>query len=104
MLEEFGERLMAMHLNDNFGVRENPTNIPLDSMEWARVVDLHLLPFDGNIDWNKLTRQLKSFEYERAIALEVYGFKDKYMTEEVYFETAFARAKKLFDMVHGQLC
>lgn len=95
LLEEFGNRLMAMHLHDNFGAGENP----MYGLEWARKFDLHLLPFDGNIDWNKITQQLKKVKYKGAIAFEVHNFKSEYTPEE-YYETAFKRAKKLSDMIN----
>ena len=83
LLEEYGDRLMAMHLNDNFGTD-----------------DLHLLPFDGNIDWNKITRQLKNVKYKGAIAFEINNSNYAQWSPEKFYEEAFNRATKLWDMVN----
>jgi len=104
LLAEFGQRLMAMHLNDNLGAHEQNKHIDIllyekGSIEWTRQVDLHLLPFDGTIDWSKITRQLKAAQYKGAIAFEVHAFKGKYTPEEYYTE-AFNRANKLWTMAN----
>jgi len=84
LLEEYGDRLMAMHLNDNFGVD-----------------DLHLMPFDGNIDWKKVTQQFKSIRYNGTIALEIskHGIYKDWLPEK-FFEVAFDRAKAILDMMN----
>jgi sugar phosphate isomerase/epimerase len=64
-LKEFGNRLMAMHLNDNDGNN-----------------DAHLLPFEGTVDWDKITQQLKYIQYKGAIAFEVDSNKYDYTPEE----------------------
>ena len=101
LLDEFGERLMAMHLNDNFGAdyinAQNPV-YKKGTKEWGIQVDLHLLPFDGNIDWNKIIMQLKKIKYKGAIAFEVGVYKN--CVPEMFFEMAFSRAKKLLDMMN----
>ena len=79
-LELFGNRLMAMHLNDNDGKE-----------------DLHLLPFDGIVDWKKTTHQLKCIQYKGAIAFEV--SEDKY-TPETFCAQVFNRANRLLDMIN----
>ncbi|MBQ7118755.1 MAG: TIM barrel protein [Oscillospiraceae bacterium] len=47
----FGDRLIMMHLNDNFGTR-SPEGIPTGND------DLHLLPYDGTIDWEMALKKL----------------------------------------------
>ncbi len=42
-LSDYGSRLLATHLNDNDAV-------------W----DMHVLPFDGNADWQRIARRLKN--------------------------------------------
>lgn len=81
-LEEFGSRLMALHLNDNDGNG-----------------DMHLLPFDGTVDWNKVTQHLKSIQYEGALAFELFSQKDKYTPLNFYRE-AFNRANRLLAMIN----
>ncbi len=64
LLGDYGDRLIATHLNDNLGVKDKNGKI-----FWTD--DLHLLPFDGIIDWETV-----------AAALDRCGF-DGYMTFEL---------------------
>ena len=54
LLTLYGDKLMALHLNDN------------DSKE-----DMHTLPFAGNINWDDIKAKLKAVDYKGSIALEV---------------------------------
>jgi sugar phosphate isomerase/epimerase len=56
-IARYGHRLVATHLQDNDGKK-----------------DLHLLPLDGSIDWNKVARELASVPFSRSrICAEVAG-------------------------------
>lgn len=75
----FGSRLLAVHLHDNFGVK-----------------DEHFLPFDGNIDWYKFYSQMRSLDYKGAIELESmsHSYKNnEFPTPEAYLEESFRRVK-----------
>lgn len=50
-LKTFGDRLIMTHINDNFGLR-NSNGVPSGDD------DLHLLPYDGSIDWDKALLRL----------------------------------------------
>ena len=50
----FGDRLFALHINDNIG----------DG-------DIHILPFDGTVDWNAKMQKLKSCKDACYLTLEV---------------------------------
>lgn len=53
LLAKLGDRLYMTHLNDNLGISR------LDgSIFWTD--DLHLLPFDGVIDWHEAAKRLKN--------------------------------------------
>jgi sugar phosphate isomerase/epimerase len=52
--EIFNNRIFAVHLHDN------------DKSD-----DLHLLPFDGTIDWNKVIKSLKKCNYDGLVTLEL---------------------------------
>lgn len=54
----YGERILYTHLHDNFGMRR----------------DLHLLPNDGNIDWNSYFRELYAMGYKGTLNLELSCF------------------------------
>lgn len=63
LLAHFGDRLAVTHIDDNDGK-----------------YDLHLMPFDGNIDWEKDARELATTEFAR---------------QRICAETSFGAEKKL---------
>jgi len=80
MLRRFGHRLMALHLHDNDGSG-----------------DQHRLPFDGNIDWPSLMRQIEALGYKGPTTLEMGGAYPQLTTEEFLYR-AYERATKLHEM------
>lgn len=52
LLDLYGDRLMALHLQDNGGVRNQ-----------------HQLPFDGNIDWKRVMRKISETGYRGATTI-----------------------------------
>lgn len=82
----FSSQLVALHLHDNFAEFNG---------------DLHMLPFDGKIDFNKVADYIKSSGYGGTVMLE--SFKEasgRY--EDVspydYFKKAAAAARRLAEM------
>ncbi len=59
-LEMIGKRLIATHVQDNYGV-----------------VDDHLLPYLGNIEWEPIMKTLKKIGYEGAFAYETHKMTDR---------------------------
>lgn len=59
-----GEKLLATHLNDNLGARD---------FGGARTGadDLHLLPFDGIIDWQDVARRLNQWGFQEMLMFEL---------------------------------
>lgn len=97
MLSLYGDRLIALHLNDNLGVRSYDGTIT-----WHD--DLHLLPFDGIVDWNNVIKRLHDLNYNGTLTLELDRHNkpnrhnsDKYlkMSIEEYVAEAYQRACKL---------
>lgn len=91
LLTMLGGRLYALHLNDNHG----PTSVPgVDP-------DIHLLPFDGRIDWNEFTNLLRDTVYTGPLSFEVsYSrYRDRMSVNE-YLELAFKKASALHEMVN----
>ena len=78
LLPRFGHRLMALHLSDNHGKR-----------------DEHLLPFDGTIDLLSIMRTITDKGYRGPTTLEVEngGYEDK--TPKEFLALAYERAKRL---------
>lgn len=64
MLALYGDRLIATHLNDNLGISKAD-----GSTFWTD--DLHLLPFDGIIDWNDAAQRLNKCGYNDILTLEL---------------------------------
>lgn len=92
LLKKYGNRLFAVHLHDNL-------------MDWFpghdHTRDLHLLPFDGGINFNKVCKKLKSISYSGVVMLEVHkkACGKPQMYENLgyidYLKEAYKRAEKL---------
>lgn len=93
MLSLYGDRLIATHLNDNLGMKDEKIKTWYD--------DLHLLPFDGIADWEKIAERLKKSTCPECITFELVSTNkpernahDKYqgMTFSDYVSEAYLRA------------
>lgn len=92
-IEIYGQRLSAIHINDNRGVAD---------------ADDHLLPFDGNIDFEVVAKKLADIGYKGTLMLEVtknvsIDGKMVYsnMTDEEYFERAVSAAARVSELVES---
>jgi len=97
LLEKYGDRLFATHLNDNLGIKS-----PDGEISWLD--DLHLLPFDGKALWGDIARRLKKCSFNNCLTFELTrkskpdrNENDKYkkMKIEDYLSEVFERAKKI---------
>lgn len=96
LLKKYGDRLFAVHLHDNL-------------MDWYKgydyTRDLHLLPFDGKINFDKVCKKLKEIGYKGVIMLEIHkkacGKPQMYenTNNQEYLKEAFKRAERLRTMV-----
>jgi sugar phosphate isomerase/epimerase len=86
--EIFGDKLYCTHIHDNFGM-------PVPKADG----DLHLLPFDGNINYADVMRSLDKIGYAGTLTLEVFNFApyDK-MSAEEFIRTAYERLVKLANL------
>lgn len=83
----WGDRLVATHISDN---------------DCACDVDMHMLPFDGHIDFAKTAAELARYNYNGTLMLEVKPdnhalYKD--VPISAYYREAAARVRKLAAMV-----
>ena len=63
-LAQFGDRLIMTHLNDNMGFRgENGKPVSRD--------DMHILPYDGIIDWPRQFQRLKASRRQDTLNFEI---------------------------------
>lgn len=84
--DKFKDRIFAVHLHDN------------DKSE-----DLHLLPFDGTINWNKIINNLKKCNYKGPITLELcYRYDYLNMNVDDFYKKGYLVAKKLSKMLYDK--
>ncbi len=96
LIKKYGDRLFAVHLHDNL-------------MDWHKgydyTRDLHLLPFDGKINFHKVCKKLKGVGYNGIVMLELHkkACGKPQMYEDVenleYLKRAFIKAKMLVDLI-----
>lgn len=94
LLDKWGDKLIATHINDNLGIRDYNGRI-----FWHD--DLHLLPFDGIRDWDELARRISKCGYEGILTFEMNKTSkpgrhenDRYerMSLQEYFTEVYSRA------------
>ena len=64
LMSLYGNKIMYVHINDNLGISNKNGEIT-----WKD--DLHLLPFDGIVDWNKVMEELNKYKYDDYLVLEL---------------------------------
>lgn len=77
MLERFGRRLLTVHLHDNTGT------------------DTHVLPFEGNIDWDRFRQVFHGLGYSGDLLLEVDIAHSFFKDPATFLAEARRRAKQL---------
>ena len=77
--EFFRDKIFAVHLHDN------------DKSE-----DLHLLPFDGTINWNYVLTELKENNYNGPITMEL-AYREAYLNQSIsdFYKEGYRRGLKL---------
>jgi sugar phosphate isomerase/epimerase len=97
MTHLYGDRLFCTHINDNLGIKDYNGSI-------TYIDDLHLLPFDGIADWNKIAQNLAESPFDGPLTFELNTVSkpgrhenDKYaaMPVECYIAEAYIRACKV---------
>ena len=94
MMSLYSDRLICTHIHDNIGVTGDGITY-LD--------DLHLLPFDGTIDWQKQMNKIKDARFDGTLMLELSKIKKQdgryeALSMEDYLAEAFTRAQRLCEM------
>ena len=90
-IDIFGRKIITTHIHDNFGRGEERVGDP----------DLHLLPFDGDFNYEKMIRKLDEYGYEGPLCLEISNkVKPEYLEMKPidFIKTAFERIKKISEM------
>ena len=92
VMDLFGHRIKYTHFHDNFG------------MCYDKNCDLHLLPFDGDNDFNKVIDKLDEFNYSGSIMLETFdrthghGGYESSLKNIDFLKEAYKRATKLNEL------
>lgn len=82
--------LTGTHIHDNFG-QKDPHTVTWDD-------DLHLLPFEGNIDYESVAERLRKTGYRGSITLEVFKKPNEpqaALTLDEYLSVAHAKAERI---------
>ena len=84
--EFFKDRILAVHLHDN------------DKSD-----DLHLLPFDGTIDWKYVINKLKECDYNGPITMELcYRYDYLKMPLDEFYKAGYERGLQLLKIVEKE--
>lgn len=79
---KFKNRIFAVHLHDN------------DKSD-----DLHLIPFDGTLNWKNVVKNLKDSNYNGPITMELcYRYDYLEMGIEKFYKKGYEVGKKLQEM------
>lgn len=81
LLKLYGNRLMALHLQDNGGKYNQ-----------------HQLPFDGSIDWARVMKKIAIIGYQGATTLEPMNWDYEQLSIQQFLNLAYQKAKKLDEM------
>lgn len=81
LLEKYGERLMAIHLHDTGGKKNQ-----------------HQLPFDGSIHWEKVMKNISLTGYKGGTTLEPMNWDYEDISIQEFLSRAYQKAKKLDEM------
>ncbi len=96
-LDFFGERLTCTHVHDNLGFEGNPRGND----------DMHVLPFDGDIDFQTVMDKINTRGYRGSLMLEAFNGSPygedpfpayKKLSAEAFIRLAFERATTLSKM------
>lgn len=83
----FGKKLVALHVQDNMGAEKG---------------DLHLIPYDGVVDFEKAARYIAATDFEGVVMLEVLKRQSNYyddVTPEDYYKKAAEAARRLAERI-----
>lgn len=89
-LKCYGDRLVMTHLNDNLGMR---------GKQPSKTDDLHFLPGDGNVDWDRAIWELALLPEQEILNFELKKTSKSSVTEDLLYqnmplEEFFAKAGK----------
>lgn len=87
-MDIFRDKMVATHIHDNLGRGDKREGDP----------DLHLLPFDGNIDYAKMMRKLDEYHFEGPLILEVSNRRYGEVEPKEFLADCYARICKISEL------
>ena len=84
-MDIFRDKLICTHIHDNHGRTDGKNNDP----------DLHLLPFDGNADYQRCIDKMDEYGYAGPLTLEVNNTRHKDLSPEDFLKTCFERVQRI---------
>lgn len=81
LIKQYGNRLMALHLQDNGGKYNQ-----------------HQLPFDGDIDWVSVMKKISNTGYQGATSLEPMNWDYDQLTIRQFLNLAHNKAKQIDEL------
>lgn len=81
LLKLYGNRLIALHLQDNGGKHNQ-----------------HQLPLDGSIDWISVMKKIAITGYQGATSLEPMNWDYEHLSIQQFLNLAYQKAKKIDEM------
>jgi sugar phosphate isomerase/epimerase len=90
-LDIFKDKVTCTHIHDNPGREIN---------DYVNDFDIHVLPFDGTCDYERMMRDLDKYGYDGILTLEVTHNKPEYenWTPEQFLATCYERIKRISEM------
>lgn len=82
-LSFYADKVICTHIHDNFGKKSG---------------DVHLLPFDGNCDYNAMMKRLNEVEYGGSLMLEVNNKRYQNLSVDEFLNQAFNRIQLISNM------
>jgi len=80
ILQRYGQRLLALHIHDNLGS------------------DTHLLPYEGNIDWDAFREVMAGLNYDGDLLLESSMSHSQFQDPEIFLCEAALRARRILGL------
>ncbi len=87
-MDIFREKMVATHIHDNHGRGAEKIGDP----------DSHLLPFEGNLDYERMMRKLDEYNFTGPLILEVSNRRHQDISHEEFLATCYDRIKKISEL------
>ena len=87
-LDIMQDRVVTTHVHDNNGF------IPNADYE----MDFHMVPFDGNLDYQKVMKKLDEYNYRGALVMEISNGRHLDMPHDEFLSMCYERIKRISDM------